>query len=348
MDAETLTVESGRGLDNGPEAADRSAALPWGALGRDAEQPPWEAMRVFARAMADDERGAVCRAVRKRFEEAFERELTEPDLSNAVSVEMHVTASFTLVSVQGSIALAGPHLSPDRRRQMAAWAMTQLNECAAWNYDFMCEDWLSVGRTLVPEIVPAAAEVLRLNRDTGGVWFYGWGMVEKVQHTDDPVARQVAIDLAMETLEAALDGTLDFGAAEPAATVLGRIGHTEAVPLINRILARVAEEGPARRIDRAFVPDYRESRHRLTEAAALDAENDDKPRVGDEPVETWLPQAWRTARQMAADVRRKAALNQSVALCDPEPVPAPGGKPKVGRNAPCPCGSGKKFKKCCG
>lgn len=23
-------------------------------------------------------------------------------------------------------------------------------------------------------------------------------------------------------------------------------------------------------------------------------------------------------------------------------------KPDVGRNAPCPCGSGKKFKKCCG
>ncbi len=22
-------------------------------------------------------------------------------------------------------------------------------------------------------------------------------------------------------------------------------------------------------------------------------------------------------------------------------------KPKVGRNAPCPCGSGKKYKKCC-
>jgi len=23
-------------------------------------------------------------------------------------------------------------------------------------------------------------------------------------------------------------------------------------------------------------------------------------------------------------------------------------QPKVGRNEPCPCGSGKKFKKCCG
>jgi hypothetical protein len=31
----------------------------------------------------------------------------------------------------------------------------------------------------------------------------------------------------------------------------------------------------------------------------------------------------------------------------PEPVPAPAGKKKVGRNDPCPCGSGKKYKKCC-
>jgi SWIM/SEC-C metal-binding protein len=32
------------------------------------------------------------------------------------------------------------------------------------------------------------------------------------------------------------------------------------------------------------------------------------------------------------------------ALRPPEPVLA---DPKVGRNEPCPCGSGKKFKKCC-
>ena len=28
--------------------------------------------------------------------------------------------------------------------------------------------------------------------------------------------------------------------------------------------------------------------------------------------------------------------------------PAQSLQPKIGRNAPCPCGSGKKFKKCCG
>jgi hypothetical protein len=29
-------------------------------------------------------------------------------------------------------------------------------------------------------------------------------------------------------------------------------------------------------------------------------------------------------------------------------TPAPSASPKVGRNAPCPCGSGKKYKRCCG
>lgn len=30
------------------------------------------------------------------------------------------------------------------------------------------------------------------------------------------------------------------------------------------------------------------------------------------------------------------------------PVPFRHALPKVGRNAPCPCGSGKKYKRCCG
>ncbi len=32
----------------------------------------------------------------------------------------------------------------------------------------------------------------------------------------------------------------------------------------------------------------------------------------------------------------------------PEPVTVRRESPKIGRNDPCPCGSGKKFKKCCG
>ena len=32
----------------------------------------------------------------------------------------------------------------------------------------------------------------------------------------------------------------------------------------------------------------------------------------------------------------------------PKPKPVKRENPKIGRNAPCPCGSGKKYKKCCG
>jgi uncharacterized protein YecA (UPF0149 family) len=34
-------------------------------------------------------------------------------------------------------------------------------------------------------------------------------------------------------------------------------------------------------------------------------------------------------------------------LLDPTPKQMARRPPKVGRNDPCPCGSGKKFKKCC-
>ena len=47
---------------------------------------------------------------------------------------------------------------------------------------------------------------------------------------------------------------------------------------------------------------------------------------------------------------RKDMLAQLAELKKEMPTnsPAPAKKPKVGRNDPCPCGSGKKYKKCCG
>ncbi|MBR3997929.1 MAG: SEC-C domain-containing protein [Clostridia bacterium] len=47
---------------------------------------------------------------------------------------------------------------------------------------------------------------------------------------------------------------------------------------------------------------------------------------------------------------RKDMLAQLAELKKEMPTnsPAPAKKVKVGRNDPCPCGSGKKYKKCCG
>ena len=69
-----------------------------------------------------------------------------------------------------------------------------------------------------------------------------------------------------------------------------------------------------------------QTQDRAAEILALCQESDIQVVVGVEPDKT----------EDISDVERILA----------PPTPALAG-PKVGRNDPCPCGSGKKFKKCC-
>jgi hypothetical protein len=49
------------------------------------------------------------------------------------------------------------------------------------------------------------------------------------------------------------------------------------------------------------------------------------------------------------DVVDAMAMWTAISTREPDPPPAPYRAPaKVGRNEPCPCGSGRKYKKCCG
>jgi preprotein translocase subunit SecA len=54
----------------------------------------------------------------------------------------------------------------------------------------------------------------------------------------------------------------------------------------------------------------------------------------------------RLYKEARAEEKRKAREAQKL-RARPAVRPAKGA-PKVGRNDPCPCGSGKKYKKCCG
>ncbi len=56
-------------------------------------------------------------------------------------------------------------------------------------------------------------------------------------------------------------------------------------------------------------------------------------------------------RVVPAAVAQYAHMGRSIAtgLVEPDAdTPVPTRDTKVGRNAPCPCGSGKKYKRCCG
>jgi preprotein translocase subunit SecA len=59
-----------------------------------------------------------------------------------------------------------------------------------------------------------------------------------------------------------------------------------------------------------------------------------------------LAGAARAYRYFKAD--RLAQAGSAAAARTPGPAPFERESPKVGRNDPCPCGSGKKYKRCCG
>jgi preprotein translocase subunit SecA len=65
-----------------------------------------------------------------------------------------------------------------------------------------------------------------------------------------------------------------------------------------------------------------------------------------------ISQAEQDAREREREeARRKARREQDLVFSAGDSTPAPTKKrasAKVGRNDPCPCGSGKKYKKCCG
>lgn len=72
------------------------------------------------------------------------------------------------------------------------------------------------------------------------------------------------------------------------------------------------------------------------------------------PFEMAETMADKEAAGVTADQMRKDVLNvgfparRDTGVPMPAPEAATHGKHKVGRNDPCPCGSGKKYKKCCG
>jgi preprotein translocase subunit SecA len=67
------------------------------------------------------------------------------------------------------------------------------------------------------------------------------------------------------------------------------------------------------------------------------------PTITHQPPAAAFPEPPKPDQGRPSDIVSQAAED----LNKPKPKPVRSG-PKVGRNDPCPCGSGKKFKNCCG
>src|SRR5205085_5060441 len=99
--------------------------------------------------------------------------------------------------------------------------------------------------------------------------------------------------------------------------------RTEARRMVQRVL-ELARDSKVSRQDREEYVQFA-----LEELAELDGPAPGKP--------------WRAEPALATGPQRRASAGQPSSR--QQPVRHAG---KVGRNDPCPCGSGKKYKKCCG
>jgi uncharacterized protein YecA (UPF0149 family) len=70
-------------------------------------------------------------------------------------------------------------------------------------------------------------------------------------------------------------------------------------------------------------------------------------------TQQWIKQS-RDLRYGTAPKAKAQAAQHSAGQSQPQATPRPKAEtvsrpaPKIGRNEPCPCGSGQKFKRCCG
>jgi hypothetical protein len=85
---------------------------------------------------------------------------------------------------------------------------------------------------------------------------------------------------------------------------------------------------------------------------AFDRRMDESPaRRRDDPWQFYLPAAIEARQQRwakeDAEADAEAAIDDYDDDLDELPLPYKRNLPKIGRNDPCPCGSGKKYKKCC-
>jgi hypothetical protein len=82
----------------------------------------------------------------------------------------------------------------------------------------------------------------------------------------------------------------------------------------------------------------------------IERERERHPPIADVAAETSWWQCFKRDRRLSARELAELARQEAVEPVGAEerPTPVVRSSPKIGRNDPCPCGSGKKFKKCCG
>jgi hypothetical protein len=348
-----------------------TSQLPWEALKQAAGDIPWPALHEFAAAVVTDKwlTDALIELYERAWEAGYDHEHYE---------EFYVPAIF---------ALAAPRLSDQKRREIGVFLVEKLAEAGREDADISMEVLAAACGSMGPVVLPLVLEAIAKEPDYGGAWFHLWGLTEVAVRTEDAELRRPVIRACMELLQEADRGKISPLEAINAAWTLAILGHTDCKELLKRLKKKAVGsfchgdyddavcllEG---RLDYSRPPNLREQpvkewlETRLQMAKKWYAEHqggnyeDDEFETGSQRAALLAERFMMQAKADGVDTANEQAMQRYIDQYNPPlyqrdlrrfesndfapPIPIVEHSPKIGRNAPCPCGSGKKYKKCCG
>lgn len=330
---------------------DNLAELPWSSLAMDGKEIPWNNLRTLADAavVSDDVRLELLRRGTEKFdytEGAGRRE--EPDL--------------TILGVLAVIAVGADRFSEPARRELARQLLEWLDDAGELDDDALMEVIVETTGRLGPAILKPVMQMIESQGPAIPCWFHAFHLLDVAENAD-PETQATVIRFCRKTLRELFTRPRTEADLAGPAGVLSDLGHTDSLPFLREVYRRTNN------------PDIADVIEQLEGGAEPIPQDLVKSWL--KPVEKWLPESWESWRDWwknelpdllqdwddaedngfedgddfhdeEADDHGDDEESGPSTDDDPPLTPIRNLRTKTGRNDPCPCGSGKKYKKCCG
>ena len=302
--------------------------LPWDALWQAGGEIPWDALERIAKVLAED--FSKFERLKQIYEEAW---------NNAQDYK-----SYADLYSAGIMAMAAADVDKQQRRAISDFLLDKLQEAAtAWD-DVAMDTLTEACGAMGPVILPRVLDTLEEIETDDHRFFHLFDLVRVAAESQDEQMKQRVIRLSSDLLQKVDDGQIRPITATGAAWALASLRHQESLPLMRSVVDKTYTK-------QAGEGDIKEA------LQTLEGVDDALPeaRPGERPVKEWLPERikqakiWYQGDRMASRNSDEPENRGEWGNAAPTASTAPssGQRKDVGRNDPCPCGSGKKYKKCC-
>lgn len=299
----------------------------WAFLDEQHESLPWDGVCRLADTVAADVQ--ACYALHEYMEE-----MTDIDPPPGFAPWLLAGAA---------LLLAVPRLTEQDRRAFAAYLLDKASRTDDLpDFDF---EWVQVcvgrmGATVLPSVIDSYDRWADDEQNVShGIVL--WSLLALAVESDDAAERERVIQRCVAALQRVRDEqelVSDEGYYCEAAWLLACLEYEPLRPLLTALATR--------RYDGIAGRSTREGYKHALQALDDPEERQRHAPTWHEPVETFIGQWW----DHAMKPRRQPPAREALRPLDaPEALqPYRREAPKVGRNEPCPCGSKRKYKKCCG